>query len=213
MSEHRAFRDELALLLKARFPLLYIESFEEGRVLAEIRAGLKPFIRQLRREVTDEDITRLTEIRIKRISAYNRFQADEAGRRQLRVVVQPMIGRRVEDRVDPAQRADELGVDPGLVMDDEHVQRDDEQRLEARQHAQPPLTRRRAVGEEDLDPGDPAAQPEQPLHVLGEVDRLVHGPGRKTRHFSILTATPMPRNLAGETASYRHERNTLRFSA
>ncbi len=47
-------------------------------VLAEIRAGLKPFLKQLRREVTDEDITRLTEIRIKRISAYNRFQADEA---------------------------------------------------------------------------------------------------------------------------------------
>ncbi len=35
-------------------------------------------LRQLRREVTEEDITRLTEIRIKRISAYNRFQADEA---------------------------------------------------------------------------------------------------------------------------------------
>jgi len=47
-------------------------------VLAEIREGLKPFLRQLRREVTDDDITRLTEIRIKRISAYNRFQADEA---------------------------------------------------------------------------------------------------------------------------------------
>jgi topoisomerase-4 subunit A len=47
-------------------------------VLDEIRKGLKPFIRQLRREVTDEDIVRLTEIRIKRISAYNRFQADEA---------------------------------------------------------------------------------------------------------------------------------------
>src|SRR5476651_2197489 len=47
-------------------------------VLAEIRAGLKPFLKQLRREVTDDDITRLTEIRIKRISAYNRFQADEA---------------------------------------------------------------------------------------------------------------------------------------
>ncbi|MDB6113977.1 MAG: gyrA 1, partial [Lacunisphaera sp.] len=47
-------------------------------VLAEIRGGLKPFLKQLRREVTDEDITRLTEIRIKRISAYNRFQADEA---------------------------------------------------------------------------------------------------------------------------------------
>ena len=39
---------------------------------------MKPFLKQLRRDVTDEDITRLTEIRIKRISAYNRFQADEA---------------------------------------------------------------------------------------------------------------------------------------
>jgi topoisomerase-4 subunit A len=47
-------------------------------VLEEIREGLKPFLKQLRRLVTDEDITRLTEIRIKRISAYNRFQADEA---------------------------------------------------------------------------------------------------------------------------------------
>lgn len=50
-------------------------------VLAEIRAGLKPFLKQLRREVTDDDIVRLTEIRIKRISAYNRFQADEAIRK------------------------------------------------------------------------------------------------------------------------------------
>ncbi|MSU65123.1 MAG: DNA gyrase/topoisomerase IV subunit A [Opitutus sp.] len=47
-------------------------------VLEEIREGLAPFFKQLRRPVTDEDITRLTEIRIKRISAYNRFQADEA---------------------------------------------------------------------------------------------------------------------------------------
>lgn len=47
-------------------------------VLAEIREGLKPFLKTLRREVTADDITRLTEIRIKRISAYNRFQADEA---------------------------------------------------------------------------------------------------------------------------------------
>ncbi len=47
-------------------------------VLEEIRAGLKPHLAQLRRAVTDDDITRLTEIRIKRISAYNRFKADEA---------------------------------------------------------------------------------------------------------------------------------------
>jgi topoisomerase-4 subunit A len=46
-------------------------------VLSEIRIGLEPFLGQLRREVTNEDITRLTEIRIKRISAYNRFKADE----------------------------------------------------------------------------------------------------------------------------------------
>ncbi|MFA5057540.1 MAG: DNA gyrase/topoisomerase IV subunit A [Opitutaceae bacterium] len=46
-------------------------------VLAEIREGLQPFGKQLRRAVTDEDLVRLTEIRIKRISAYNRFQADE----------------------------------------------------------------------------------------------------------------------------------------
>jgi topoisomerase IV subunit A len=47
-------------------------------VLGEIREGLKPFLKQLRRPVTDDDLTRLTEIRIKRISAYNRFQAEEA---------------------------------------------------------------------------------------------------------------------------------------
>ena len=47
-------------------------------VLAEIRDGLQPFLKQLRRAVTDDDIVRLTEIRIKRISAFNRFQADEA---------------------------------------------------------------------------------------------------------------------------------------
>ena len=47
-------------------------------VLEEIQKGLKPFLKQLRREVTEDDITRLTEIRIKRISAYNRFKADEA---------------------------------------------------------------------------------------------------------------------------------------
>jgi hypothetical protein len=32
----KTFRDNLALLLRARFPVLYIESFEEARVLAEI---------------------------------------------------------------------------------------------------------------------------------------------------------------------------------
>ncbi len=47
-------------------------------VLEEIRKGLQPHLGGLRREVTEDDIVRLTEIRIKRISAYNRFKADEA---------------------------------------------------------------------------------------------------------------------------------------
>lgn len=46
-------------------------------VLLEIREGLKPFLKSLRRAVTEDDLVRLTEIKIKRISKYNRFQADE----------------------------------------------------------------------------------------------------------------------------------------
>jgi topoisomerase IV subunit A len=46
-------------------------------VLAEIREGLKPFAKRLKHPIVDDDIARLTEIRIKRISAYNRFEADE----------------------------------------------------------------------------------------------------------------------------------------
>jgi topoisomerase-4 subunit A len=50
-------------------------------VLEEIRDGLAPFTKRLKRPVTEEDIVRLTEIRIKRISAYNRFKADDAIRK------------------------------------------------------------------------------------------------------------------------------------
>jgi len=46
-------------------------------VLEAIDRGLKPFKKLLRREVTQEDIIRLTEIRIKRISKYDSFKADE----------------------------------------------------------------------------------------------------------------------------------------
>lgn len=46
-------------------------------VLSAIRTGLKPFKEQFIREVTEEDILRLTEIRIKRISKYNSDKADE----------------------------------------------------------------------------------------------------------------------------------------
>src|SRR5690625_1197677 len=50
-------------------------------VIEEIRTGLQPFIEPLKREVTRDDIIALTEIRIKRISKYDSFKADEAIKR------------------------------------------------------------------------------------------------------------------------------------
>jgi len=51
------------------------ETWEE--VIQNIDAGLKPFVGHLRRAVTEEDIVRLTEIKIKRISKFDSFKADE----------------------------------------------------------------------------------------------------------------------------------------
>jgi topoisomerase-4 subunit A len=45
-------------------------------VLEAIWKGLKPHLSQLRREVTQDDVVRLTEIKIKRISKFNSFEAD-----------------------------------------------------------------------------------------------------------------------------------------
>lgn len=46
-------------------------------VIKAIDEGLAPFKPKLKREVTEEDIIRLTEIRIKRISKFDSFKADE----------------------------------------------------------------------------------------------------------------------------------------
>ena len=46
-------------------------------VIEAIDKGLKPFRKKLRRDVTHDDIVRLTEIRIKRISKFDSFKADE----------------------------------------------------------------------------------------------------------------------------------------
>jgi topoisomerase IV subunit A len=51
------------------------ESFEA--VIEVIHAGLKPLTTNFYRAITDEDVIRLTEIRIKRISKYDGFKADE----------------------------------------------------------------------------------------------------------------------------------------
>jgi topoisomerase-4 subunit A len=55
-----------------------IEECETWEAIIEtIDQGLEPFKPQLQREVTKDDITRLTEIRIKRISRFDAFKADE----------------------------------------------------------------------------------------------------------------------------------------
>lgn len=46
-------------------------------VIAAIDKGLKPHVKHLKRKITEEDITRLTEIKIKRISKFDSFKADE----------------------------------------------------------------------------------------------------------------------------------------
>ncbi|OPZ75895.1 MAG: DNA gyrase subunit A [Verrucomicrobia bacterium ADurb.Bin474] len=51
------------------------ETWEE--VIARIESGLAPYRKLFIREITRDDIVALTEIRIKRISKYNTFQADE----------------------------------------------------------------------------------------------------------------------------------------
>lgn len=50
-------------------------------VLQTIDKGLEPFKPQFYREITQEDIVRLTEIKIKRISRFDAFKADELMRR------------------------------------------------------------------------------------------------------------------------------------
>ncbi|MDF1851018.1 MAG: DNA gyrase/topoisomerase IV subunit A [Verrucomicrobiales bacterium] len=46
-------------------------------VIEEIWEGLRPYLGMFLREVTEEDIVRLTEIKIKRISKFDSFKADE----------------------------------------------------------------------------------------------------------------------------------------
>ncbi|WP_323756377.1 DNA gyrase/topoisomerase IV subunit A [Roseivirga sp.] len=55
------------------------ETWED--VIATIDRGLDPFKPQFYREITEEDIVRLTEIKIKRISRFDAFKADELMKR------------------------------------------------------------------------------------------------------------------------------------
>lgn len=51
------------------------ETWEE--VMSTIHEGLAPFHEYFNRDITDEDVAKLTEIRIKRISKFDSFKADE----------------------------------------------------------------------------------------------------------------------------------------
>ncbi len=55
------------------------ETFEA--VLVTIDKGLKPYKKQFYREIVEDDLVRLTEIKIKRISKFDGFKADELMRR------------------------------------------------------------------------------------------------------------------------------------
>lgn len=62
--EHRIYRDiEECLTWEA--------------VMEAIWAGLRPHLKLFKREITDEDVRRLTEIKIKRISKFDSYKADE----------------------------------------------------------------------------------------------------------------------------------------
>jgi topoisomerase-4 subunit A len=58
------------------YSLIEDEETWEG-VISAIDKGLDPFKKKLKREVTEDDIVRLTEIKIKRISKFDAFKADE----------------------------------------------------------------------------------------------------------------------------------------
>jgi len=67
---------EKIFIEKKVYRLIEEEETWEG-VIAAIDKGLKPHIKHLKRKVTEEDIVRLTEIKIKRISKFDAFKADE----------------------------------------------------------------------------------------------------------------------------------------
>jgi topoisomerase-4 subunit A len=67
---------EKIFIEKRIYRLIEEEETWEG-VLSAIDKGLKPYKKLFRREITPEDIVRLTEIKIKRISKFDSFKADE----------------------------------------------------------------------------------------------------------------------------------------
>jgi topoisomerase-4 subunit A len=65
------------IFIENRIYLLIEECETWECIIKTIDKGLDPFKKKLQREVTEDDITRLTEIKIKRISKYDAFKADQ----------------------------------------------------------------------------------------------------------------------------------------
>ncbi|MEQ9443095.1 MAG: DNA gyrase/topoisomerase IV subunit A [Cyclobacteriaceae bacterium] len=83
-------RELLEKILFASLEKIFIENriyrdIEEAEtwedVLGRIDKGLTPFKKQFYREITEDDLVRLTEIKIKRISKFDSFKADELMKR------------------------------------------------------------------------------------------------------------------------------------
>lgn len=72
---HQASLEKIFIENKIYLAIEECESWEE--VLEAVDEGLKPYIAHIKRPIVEEDLIRLTEIKIKRISKYNKFKADE----------------------------------------------------------------------------------------------------------------------------------------
>ncbi|MFK7797050.1 MAG: DNA gyrase/topoisomerase IV subunit A [Aureispira sp.] len=72
---HQSSLEKIFIENKIYLAIEECESWEE--VLVAVEQGLQPYIASLKRPIVEDDIIRLTEIKIKRISKYNKFKADE----------------------------------------------------------------------------------------------------------------------------------------
>lgn len=72
---HQSSLEKIFIENKIYLAIEECESWEE--VLVAVDQGLQPHIAHLKRPIVEDDIIRLTEIKIKRISKYNKFKADE----------------------------------------------------------------------------------------------------------------------------------------
>ncbi|MBE0650068.1 MAG: DNA gyrase/topoisomerase IV subunit A [Bacteroidales bacterium] len=77
LNDHWHYASLEKIFIENRIYLLIEECETWESVLSTIDKGLEPFKKILKREVTEDDLVQLTEIKIKRISKFNAFKAEE----------------------------------------------------------------------------------------------------------------------------------------